>query len=52
MEREIIKENGGVPPQDLHERVNERFKPIQKDLSRSFKRDIEAAEKLASKTSR
>jgi len=52
VEREVIKENGGVPPQDLHEQVNEKFKPIQKELSRSFKRDVEAAEKLASKTSR
>lgn len=52
IEREIIKNNGGVPPQDLHERVNEKFIPIQKDLSRQFKRDIEGAEKLASKISR
>ena len=52
VEREIIKNNNNVPPQDLHEQVNEKFRPIQKDLARKFKRDVEAAEKLASKTSR
>jgi len=52
LERQIIKENGGVPPQDLHERVNERFKPIAKDLSKRFKRDLQEAQKLAESNSR
>lgn len=48
MERQIIKENGGVPPQDLHEQANERFRPISKDLSKKFKADLEEANKLSS----
>lgn len=52
VERQIVKENGGVPMHDLHERVNERFRPIQKDLAKRFKADVEEAKKYASKTSR
>lgn len=52
IERQIIKENGGKPMQDLHERVNEKFSPIQKKLSKDFKKDIEKAKNLSSKTSR
>lgn len=48
IERQVIKENGGVPPQDLHEKVNEKFKPVSKDLSKRFKKELEEAEKLAS----
>lgn len=48
IERQIIKENGGKPPQDLHEQVNERFRPISKEISKKFKRELEAAEKLSS----
>ncbi len=48
LEREVIRENGGKPPQDLHERVNEKFRPISKQLSKRFKKDLEEAEKLAS----
>jgi len=52
VERQIIKQNNGVPPQDLHEKVNEKFKPIQKDLAKKFRRDVQSAEKLSEKTSR
>jgi len=48
LERQIIRQNGGVPPQDLHEQANERFRPIAKDLSKKFKTDLEGANKLAS----
>lgn len=52
LERQIVKENGGVPPQDLHQLVNERFKPISKDLSRKFKDELKEAEKLVAGNSR
>ena len=48
VERQVIKDNRGVPPQDLHEKVNEKFKPIAKDLSKRFKKDLEEAQKLQS----
>ena len=48
--REVIKENGGVPPMDLREQVIERSKPRLNKIADQFKKDVKEALELAKKT--
>ena len=39
--REITKEHGGTPPEDLNEQIYERIDPRSKKLADQFRKDLE-----------
>lgn len=46
---QIMKENGGIPPYDLHEQVIKRSKPRMDQLANKFKEDLKEALTLSQK---
>lgn len=44
--RDIMRENKGIPPDDLREQINDRIKGPLNDLYKKFKKEIAAMEQL------
>ena len=45
--RSVIRDNGGLPPYDLDDRIDERFEKVQKHLSDKFKNELKRSLTIA-----